>query len=102
MKTKVFYKVKLKAGKENVPVRLAKILLKDESPLIKYLSENRALIWSYWPSTETLVAKADEKHLMIGKMMYPDMFPNRGRMGFMELYISRLINKKLKKLRVWK
>ena len=98
MKTKVCYKVKLKAGKENVPVRLAKILLKDESPLIKYLSDNRALIWSYWPSNDTLHLKAEEKHLVIGKMMYPDLFPNRGRMGFMELYISRLLKQKLKKL----
>ena len=102
MKIKTFYKVKLKQGKENIPVKLAMSLLRDESPLVKYLSDNRALVWSYWPSNDTLHLKAEEKHLVIGKMMYPDLFPNRGRMGFMELYISRLIKKKLKKLRVWK
>lgn len=28
--------------------------------------------------------------------MYPELFPGKGRVGFMELYISRLINQKIK------
>jgi hypothetical protein len=31
----------------------------------------------------------------MGRMMYPEIFEGRGRAGFMELYISRLINKKI-------
>jgi len=38
---------------------------------------------------------ADEKHLTMGRMIYPDVFNGRGRLGFMELYISKLIRKKL-------
>ncbi len=42
-----------------------------------------------------LEAYAEEKHLMIGKIKYPDLFGNKGRIGFMELYISHIINKKI-------
>ena len=33
---------------------------------------------------------------MLGKMKYPTMFGNKGRMGFMELYIVHKINQKMK------
>jgi hypothetical protein len=38
---------------------------------------------------------ADEKYLMLAKMKFKDVFGDRARMGFMELYISRMIKKKL-------
>ena len=33
---------------------------------------------------------------MMAKMKYPNIFGRKARMGFMELYISHAINKKLK------
>tara|TARA_B100000029_G_scaffold306752_1_gene299576 strand:- start:1212 stop:1520 length:309 start_codon:yes stop_codon:yes gene_type:complete len=96
VKTKEFYSIKLKHWKENIPLELAKRLLKDESPLVKYLSDNGALVFRYWPSNNSLHLRGEEKHLIIGKMMYPELFPGKGRVGFMELYISRLINQKIK------
>ncbi len=95
VKTKEFYSIKLKCFKENVPVELAITMLKEESPLVNYLSKNGALVCRFWNSNNTLHLRGETKHLMIGKMMYPELFPNKGRVGFMELYISRIINKKL-------
>jgi len=95
---KKFYSIKLKYFKEQIPMTLAQNLLKDESPLIKYLSANGALAFRFWPSNNTLNLYGDEKHLVIGKMMYPEMFPDKGRIGFMELYISHILKKKLEKL----
>ena len=31
----------------------------------------------------------------MGKMMYPDIFDGKGRMGFMEIYINNLLRKKI-------
>ena len=38
---------------------------------------------------------ADEKYLIIGKLKHPNMFGNRKRMGFMELYIVHKINQRM-------
>ena len=46
--------------------------------------------------TNKLECYADEKHLMIGKLKYPKMFSHGGTIGFMELYITMIINRKLK------
>ena len=73
----------------------AKLVLQKESPLINYLSENRALKWVYRKNRNVLEAYADEKHLMIGQIKHPQMFGNKGRVGFMELYISHIINKRM-------
>ena len=37
----------------------------------------------------------DEKHLVVGKLKYPDLFGRKGRMGFMELYISMKIKQQM-------
>ena len=92
---KRFYSIKLKHYKENIPQYTAKLVLTKESPLINYLSENRALKWVYRKNRNLLEAYADEKHLMIGKIKYPDLFGNKSRVGFMELYISHIINRQL-------
>ena len=60
-----------------------------------YLSEKKALKWVFRKNRNLLEAYADEKHLMIGKILHPEMFGNKGRVGFMELYISHVINKRL-------
>ena len=62
---------------------------------MNYLSENKALKWVFRKKRNLLEAYADEKHLMIGKILHPEMFGNKGRVGFMELYISHVINKRL-------
>ena len=92
---KRFYSIKLKHYKEKIEPYTAKLVLQKESPLINYLSENRALKWVYRKNRNVLEAYAEEKHLMIGKIKYPEMFGNKGRVGFMELYISHVINRQI-------
>ena len=92
---KRFYSIKLKEHKENIPVYVAKMLLVKESKLIKYLLEYRAMKWVYRKSTNTLDVYAKEKYLMFGKLKYPDMFGRKGRMGFMELYISHQLQRSM-------
>ena len=92
---KRFYSIKLKHYKEKIPPYTAKLVLTKESPLINYLSENRALKWVYRKNRNLLEAYGEEKHLMIGKIKYPDLFGNKDRVGFMELYISHVINRQL-------
>ena len=71
-------------------------MLLDESKMIKYLWKNKALEFRYPRHKNRLDLYAEPKYLMLAKMKYPTIFGKRGRMGFMELYISSLINKKLK------
>jgi len=92
---KKFYSIRLKYYKEFIPTAVAQQMLKEESKMIRYLSDNRALEFRFIKSRNRLDLYADEKYLMLAKMKYKDVFENRARMGFMELYISRLINKKL-------
>jgi hypothetical protein len=92
---KRFYSIRLRHYKEFIPVTVAQDMLKAESELVKYLSDNGALEFRYIESRNRLDLYGDEKYLTMGRMKYPDMFGGRGRMGFMELYISRLINKKI-------
>jgi len=93
---KKFYSIKLKQFKENIPPKLAEQMLIDESKLVKYLWKNNALEFRYPKHKQRLDLYADEKYLMLGKMKYPTMFGNKGRMGFMELYIVHKINQKMK------
>ena len=92
---KRFYSIKLKHYKEKIEPYTAKLVLVKESPLINYLKKNRALKWVYRKNRNLLEAYGEEKHLMVGKIKYPEMFGNKGRIGFMELYISHIINKKI-------
>ena len=71
----------------------------DESKLVKYLWKHKALEFRYIEDKKRLDLYADEKYLMLAKMKYPSIFGKRGRMGFMELYISHLLNKKLKEVK---
>ena len=70
-------------------------MLIDESELVKFLYNNKALEFRYPKNKNRLDLYADEKFLMIGKLTYPYMFGNKKRMGFMELYIAHRINQKL-------
>jgi|TARA_B100001758_G_C18267834_1_gene534658 hypothetical protein len=88
----------LKQYKENIPPMVAKMLLKKESKLIQYLHKHKALKFVYKKKTNKLECYAEEKHLMIGKLKYPKIFHHAGTIGFMELYISMMINRRLKKI----
>jgi hypothetical protein len=92
---KKFYSIKIKQFKENSPPALAEQMLLDESQLVKYLWENKALEFRYPKHKNRLDLYADEKYLIMGKMKYPTMFGKKGRMGFMELFIMNRINQKL-------
>ena len=92
---KKFYSIKLKQFKENIPPRLAEQMLIDESKLVKYLWKHDALEFRYPKHKNRLDLYANEKYLMMGKLKYPTMFGNKGRMGFMELYIAHKINKQM-------
>ena len=92
---KRFYSIKLKYYKEKIQPYTAKLVLTKASPLMNYLSEKKALKWVFRKKRNLLEAYADEKYLMIGKILYPEMFGNKGRVGFMELYISHIINKQI-------
>ena len=93
---KKFYSIRIKHYREYIPVHVAKEMLKEESELIKYLNDNGALEWRFVKSRYRLDCYADERYLTIGRLKHPKIFGNRkGRVGFLELYISRLINKKL-------
>ena len=67
--------------------------------MVRYLSDNRALEFRFIKSRNRLDLYAEEQYLMLAKMKYKDVFEDRARMGFMELYISRLIKKKLELVR---
>lgn len=70
-------------------------MLIDESPMLRYLNNMKALQFKFNKKRNRLDAYADEKYLMMAKLKYKDIFENRARMGFMELYINRIIKKKL-------
>ena len=70
-------------------------MLIDESKLVKYLWKHNALEFRYPKHKNRLDLYANEKYLMMGKLKYPTMFGNKGRMGFMELYIAHKINKQM-------
>ena len=92
---KKFYSIKLKQFKENIPPALAETMLLDESKLVKYLWKHKALEFRYPKHKARLDLYADEKYLMMGKLKYQNMFGNKKRMGFMELYIVHRINQRL-------
>jgi len=92
---KKFCSIKLKQFKENVPPALAETMLLDESKLVKYLWKHKALEFRYPKNKHRLDLYADEKYLVIGKLKYPNIFGNRKKMGFMELYIVHRLNQRM-------
>ena len=92
---KKFYSVRLKEYRESIPHDVAMDMLVHESPMIKYLHDNKALEFKFVKSRHRLDCYADEKFLTMAQMKFENIFGDKGRMGFMELYISRMISKKL-------
>ena len=62
---KKFYSIKLRQFKENIPTALAETMLLDESKLVKYLWNNRALEFRYPKNRHRLDLYAEEKYLML-------------------------------------
>jgi hypothetical protein len=92
---KKFYSIKIKQFKENIPPALAETMLLDESKLVKYLWKNNALEFRYPKNKGRLDLYADEKYLIMGKLKHPNMFGDKTRMGFMELYMVHRINQRM-------
>ena len=92
---KKFYSIRLRHERENVPVDVAQKMLIAESNLIRWLDKHKALQFKYIKSRHRLDLYATEKFLTMGKMMYPEIFDGKGRMGFMEIYINNLLRKKI-------
>ena len=63
--------------------------------LANYLAENKALKFVHRRKTDVLDCYAEEKHLMVGKLKYPDLWGRKTRMGFMELYINMRIQQQM-------
>ena len=70
-------------------------MLLDESKLVKYLWNNRALEFRYPKNRHRLDLYAEEKYLMLAKLKYPTMFGKKGRIGFMELYIVHKLDQRM-------
>ena len=70
-------------------------MLLDESKLVKYLWNNRALEFRYPKNRHRLDLYAEEKYLMLAKLKYPTMCGKKGRIGFMELYIVHKLNQRM-------
>jgi hypothetical protein len=68
---KKFYSIKLKQFKENIPPKLAEQMLIDESEMVKFLWQNKALEFRYPKHKQRLDLYADEKFLMIAKLQFP-------------------------------
>jgi len=92
---KKFYSIKLKHPIENMPPGLAEQMLLDESDMVRYLWDNKALEFRYTKGRKRLDLYAEEKHLMVAKLKYPEMFRGKGRMGFIELYIAQQLRKSI-------
>ncbi len=94
---KKFFQIPLKdkAYKGGLSISLAKHVLLKESHLVDYLNENKALRFRYNRKSNMLELWAKEKRLIMGQLMYPKMFHERGRIGFMDLYISHILNKQI-------
>ena len=89
---KKFFTLKLKGYNENVPIELAKNLIVDESPLVKYLHDNNALKIRHNKSKALMECYAKAKHLTIARIKYGRVLP--GKMSFIELFIAHQLKRK--------
>ena len=90
---KKFFTLKLKGYNENVPIELAKNLIVDESPLVKYLHDNNALKIRHNKSRALMECYAKAKHLTIARIKYGRVLP--GKMSFIEIFIQHQLKRKM-------
>ena len=89
---KKFFTLKLNGYNENSPIELAKNLIVDESPLVKYLHDNNALKIRHSKSKALMECYAKAKHLTIARIKYGRVLP--GKMSFIELFIAHQLKRK--------
>ena len=84
--------MELKGYNEHCPISLAKNLIVDESPFVKYLHENNALKIRHVKSKALMECYAKAKHLTIARIKYGKVLP--GRMNFIELFIAHQLKRR--------
>ena len=89
---KKFFTLKLNGYNENLPIELAKNLIVEESPLVKYLHDTNALKIRHSKSKALMECYAKAKHLTIARIKYGRVLP--GKMSFIELFIAHQLKRK--------
>lgn len=84
--------MELKGYNENLPIDLAKNLIVDESPFVKYLSDNGALAVRHMKSRATMELYAEPRYLVIARIKYGRVLPCTK--NFIELYIQQQLKRK--------
>ena len=90
---KWFFTLELKGYNEHCPIELAKDLIVNESPFVKYLHENNALKIRHVKSKALMECYAKAKHLTIARIKYGRVLP--GKMSFIELFIQHQLQRKM-------
>ena len=90
---KKFFTMELKGYNEHCPIELAKNLIVNESPLVRYLDENNALKIRHVKSKALMECYAKAKHLTIARIKYGRVLP--GKMSFIEIFIQHQLKRKM-------
>ncbi len=85
--------MELKGYNEHCPISLAKNLIVEESPLVKYLYDNNALKVRHIKSRSIMECYAKAKHLTIARIKYGKVLP--GKMSFIEIFIQHQLKRKM-------
>jgi len=85
--------MELKGYNEHCPIELAKNLIIDESPFVKYLHDNNALKIRYIKTRALMECYAKAKHLTIARIKYGKVLP--GKMSFIEVFIQHQLKRKM-------
>ena len=90
---KWFFTMELKGYNEHCPISLAKNLIVEESPFVKYLHDNNALKIRHSKSKALMECYAKAKHLTIARIKYGRVLP--GKMSFIEIFIQHQLKRKM-------
>ena len=85
--------MELKGYNEHCPISLAKNLIVEESPFVKYLYDNNALKVRHIKSRALMECYAKAKHLTIARIKYGRVLP--GKMSFIEIFIQHQLKRKM-------
>ena len=85
--------MELKGYNEHCPIELAKNLIVEESPFVKYLYDNNALKVRHIKSKAIMECYAKAKHLTIARIKYGKVLP--GKMSFIEIFIQHQLKRKM-------
>ena len=90
---KWFFTMELKGYNEHCPISLAKNLIVEESPFVKYLHDNNALKIRHSKSKALMECYAKAKHLTIARIKYGRVLP--GKMSFIEIFIQHQLKRRM-------